>query len=743
MIDHFQDSEKLLVHEDSGVFHKGDVVRAVEYCGGDSGEYVIVENSENIQGKLLRTYVRPMINLAPTPPRPDDDRTLVMEEILSSERSFREFLHALDTVYGESLKQELTANEHKLCFGSVQQLLQFSDLFIVELEKGIREQCIGKIYCQYAPFFKMYNAYSALHAQITEMFEEIREKRDSFNRICEQCKADPRCKGQSLLSIQIMPIQRIPRHLLLLKELRKHTPMGTDDLLHIEKAMVAVGKIAESMNQGITDTENSVKVLEIQRLLCPQPELFKTGRKFVRSGTLKKRTHDGFFEELMFFLFSDCLVYCKPMKLAVKTAKYHFRRMVHVAKVSILQSGANEIDEFGDSPVPLRVEEDEDEPFPHHRRSFSSCSSAGSFTSTEISGLSPVPSASTSIVARITPGGRLKNHLYPFHIHATKSLVVFAGSESEREAWVSDLELHANPEVITDVEQVELEKQAQRRQALEKVQLQVKNVQVSDPVRVYSATAWVKLHGNVVNKGLATTDPEIHIQFQLSKTGRDLRVSGPMVNPLSVLSLSVTLLSARGLESTYVKGGRNKAFVGVYCQLTFGKSLHKTKVFPSEDTPTWMEAFGSMPFIAGMFSSIGIQVRQAMSKNGPKTKDPCLAVVDICLKDIMYYTGIKVLDNDSRSGVIRDETSKATKKKRSKMKSPKGFQITSSMVTDEMKKTQIRPQTQCLPLSIKKLPPVPSRPQSLPNPIKVRPPLPPVPILPKSDNNNHHATASV
>ena len=36
--------------------------------------------------------------------------------------------------------------------------------------------------------------------------------------------ADPRCRGQNLESFLIMPIQRVPRYLLLLTELRKRTP---------------------------------------------------------------------------------------------------------------------------------------------------------------------------------------------------------------------------------------------------------------------------------------------------------------------------------------------------------------------------------------------------------------------------------------------------------------------------------------------------------------------------------------
>jgi hypothetical protein len=67
--------------------------------------------------------------------------------------------------------------------------------------------------------------------------------------------------------------------------------------------------------------------------MLPRPEIFNQGCQYIRSGVLKKASHDGHLEELTFWLFNDCLVYAKPVRMVVNNVRYKYRRTIQVASV--------------------------------------------------------------------------------------------------------------------------------------------------------------------------------------------------------------------------------------------------------------------------------------------------------------------------------------------------------------------------------------------------------------------------
>jgi len=73
-----------------------------------------------------------------------------------------------------------------------------------------------------------------------------------------------------------MPVQRIPRYMLLLTELFKRTPKDHPDHKDLEAALGKIQVVAEAMNVSKREAENIHKVAEIQKeLLLPEDSKFK------------------------------------------------------------------------------------------------------------------------------------------------------------------------------------------------------------------------------------------------------------------------------------------------------------------------------------------------------------------------------------------------------------------------------------------------------------------------------------
>jgi hypothetical protein len=106
---------------------------------------------------------------------------------------------------------------------------QFSDQWLPsEVALDIR---LGDLFLQFGAFFKMYSQYAIGHTHATELLTTLANdpKHGVFHKWLKEQQADTTCKGHSIHSLLIQPIQRIPRYQLLMKELLKYTPEGHPD----------------------------------------------------------------------------------------------------------------------------------------------------------------------------------------------------------------------------------------------------------------------------------------------------------------------------------------------------------------------------------------------------------------------------------------------------------------------------------------------------------------------------------
>src|SRR5690606_21047936 len=119
----------------------------------------------------------------------------------------------------------------------------------------------------------------------------------------------------------IMPVQRIPRYNLLLKELIKHTHESHKDFKNLQKALEGTISISEFMNSKMEEENNRKKLFQISNRLkfkdLSEKKIILPHRRFVMEGYLTIIPHGGYNEEKkgwkrwFFFLFTDILLYCE------------------------------------------------------------------------------------------------------------------------------------------------------------------------------------------------------------------------------------------------------------------------------------------------------------------------------------------------------------------------------------------------------------------------------------------------
>jgi len=81
--------------------------------------------------------------------------------------------------------------------------------------------------------------------------------------------SSPRLKGQTIQSLLIMPIQRVPRYMLLLKELSKETPKDHPASPLLIEALDLIGDSAKQINEALRQHEKLEKFFGQEDMLSP------------------------------------------------------------------------------------------------------------------------------------------------------------------------------------------------------------------------------------------------------------------------------------------------------------------------------------------------------------------------------------------------------------------------------------------------------------------------------------------
>jgi hypothetical protein len=191
----------------------------------------------------------------------------------------------------------------------------------------------------FIPYLKTYtlyiNNFSHANKLLVELstsnqkFQEfVQEKYTILNEQFQKSMEEESNKTQvDLRGLLIMPIQRLPRYELLLKDLAKYAPTEQDKLAHL---LTAVQNVNQHINESKRKEENTEKLAAIQNSIRTKAgEAFtlfdRMGRKFVREGRLEAREMAfqtgeskstlkklSGFNRYYFFLCSDLLIQTKP-----------------------------------------------------------------------------------------------------------------------------------------------------------------------------------------------------------------------------------------------------------------------------------------------------------------------------------------------------------------------------------------------------------------------------------------------
>eukprot|EP01087_Luapelamoeba_hula_P011975 TRINITY_DN3330_c1_g2_i1.p1 TRINITY_DN3330_c1_g2~~TRINITY_DN3330_c1_g2_i1.p1 ORF type:complete len:933 (+),score=196.33 TRINITY_DN3330_c1_g2_i1:160-2958(+) len=216
-------------------------------------------------------------------------RIEALKEIIVTEKDYVKDLELIHGVFIQPLQQRsvLSSQEVGLLFSNLSQLVNVNTELLHNFET--EGKLIGEAFLSVMQYLKMYKIYCANQPASLKVLEACQTENAHFAAFLLECIEDPRCRGLTLFSYLIKPVQRLCKYPLLIKALLQHTDPGHPDYNNLVKAMAEIGDIVDYVNEGKRKAENSQKILEIQLATDggEQLGLVKPSRAFVIEHTLQ------------------------------------------------------------------------------------------------------------------------------------------------------------------------------------------------------------------------------------------------------------------------------------------------------------------------------------------------------------------------------------------------------------------------------------------------------------------------
>ncbi|EGC34238.1 hypothetical protein DICPUDRAFT_153591 [Dictyostelium purpureum] len=258
----------------------------------------------------------------------NNHRNRCFGEILSTEETYVQCVEMIVNIFYKQIMWNakvsptpyLTMPDINTIFSTINQIFSFNSDLLSQLRK-VNEtwshyQKVGDIFLSAVPYMKLYKQY-CLNYDTAILCLQKAKKNQTFNLFIKACLDHPENKmKQSLESLLITVVQRIPRYILLINDLLSHTWKDHPDYENLQNALRKIQSVASEVNKSIKIAELQSKVLEIQKSLVgwdeEKGELVQPTRLFVKQGYILDCQLDTRFskdlQKLTYFLFNNAIL---------------------------------------------------------------------------------------------------------------------------------------------------------------------------------------------------------------------------------------------------------------------------------------------------------------------------------------------------------------------------------------------------------------------------------------------------
>uniref|UniRef100_A0A674AR99 Vav guanine nucleotide exchange factor 2 n=1 Tax=Salmo trutta TaxID=8032 RepID=A0A674AR99_SALTR len=268
------------------------------------------DDGDDIYEDIIKVEVRQPMKMGMTE---DDKRHCCLVEIQETEAKYYKTLEDIEKNYMIPLKQVLSPQDMGAIFVNLEDVIKvhFALLRAIDLNMVSGGNGLGKIFIDFKERLLIYGQYCSHMETAQKTLDELITTREDVKMKVEECTMKVQEGKFKLQDLLVVPMQRVLKYHLLLKELVSHST-DQPDRQQLKEALEAMQDLAMYINEVKRDNETLKKISEFQNSIENlQVKLEEYGRPKI-DGELKvssivNRTK----QDRYIFLFDKVVIVCK------------------------------------------------------------------------------------------------------------------------------------------------------------------------------------------------------------------------------------------------------------------------------------------------------------------------------------------------------------------------------------------------------------------------------------------------
>ncbi|XP_049594061.1 guanine nucleotide exchange factor VAV2 isoform X8 [Syngnathus scovelli] len=298
--------------------NEDDVYRSLEELADehDLGEDDIYDcvpcedDGDDIYEDIIKVEVRQPMKMGMTE---DDKRNCCLVEIQETEAKYYKTLEDIEKNYMIPLRQIVSPQDMEAIFVNLEDVIKvhFALLRAIDLNMVTGGNGLGKIFLDFKERLLIYGQYCSHMENAQKTLDELIATREDVKIKVEECTMKVQEGKFKLQDLLVVPMQRVLKYHLLLKELLSHSA-DRPERQQLKEALEAMQDLAMYINEVKRDNETLKKISEFQSSIENlQVKLEEYGRPKI-DGELKvcsivNRTK----QDRYIFLFDKVVIVCK------------------------------------------------------------------------------------------------------------------------------------------------------------------------------------------------------------------------------------------------------------------------------------------------------------------------------------------------------------------------------------------------------------------------------------------------
>uniref|UniRef100_UPI00358FD963 guanine nucleotide exchange factor VAV2-like isoform X2 n=1 Tax=Myxine glutinosa TaxID=7769 RepID=UPI00358FD963 len=243
----------------------------------------------------------------------EDKRCCCVQEIRQSEEKYLENLENIERNFLIPLRRVLSARDIETIFINLEELLPVHRAFLAEIRQAVQHAAgrhLHEVFLSFKPRLLIYASYCSRLESAQSCLDNILQSRDDIRKRLEECTLRYNGGKFALRDLLVVPMQRVLKYHLLLKELLKHT-MEPACKPQVKNALEAMEDLAFYVNEVKRDNETLKQIAEIEKSFDGMVPLLQEFGRPKMDGDIKVVQVGRARQDRFIFLFDKAVLMCK------------------------------------------------------------------------------------------------------------------------------------------------------------------------------------------------------------------------------------------------------------------------------------------------------------------------------------------------------------------------------------------------------------------------------------------------